>query len=212
LLKTDKLIDIIGVQGHSFSLNASSSILRKNLNLLANTGLPIHVTELDIDGYTDESQLNEYKRVFPILYEHNAVKGITLWGWKPGLWRDDQRAFIYFNNKERPALSWMREYLSDIVLNTKEQTSIPITSNLYNNYPNPFNPSTTIQYYVASSSKVILKVYDVLGKEIRTLVDKIQSAGSYSVQFNGEDISSGIYFYRLIAGDFISTKKLMLIK
>jgi hypothetical protein len=83
---------------------------------------------------------------------------------------------------------------------------------LSNNYPNPFNPSTIIKYEVASNTLVTLKVFDVLGREIETLVNGPKSPGEYSVTFDGSELSSGIYFYRMTAGNYISTKKALLIK
>lgn len=83
---------------------------------------------------------------------------------------------------------------------------------LYQNYPNPFNPLTKIKYSIPQSSLVILKVYDILGNEIATLVNEEKSSGSYTIEFNAGELSSGIYFYQLKAGDFISTKKLVLLK
>lgn len=83
---------------------------------------------------------------------------------------------------------------------------------LKQNYPNPFNPITIINYQLTMFSDVKLKVFDVLGNEVATLVNKKQNAGSYSVTFDGTNLSSGIYFYRLIAGSYIDTKKLLLIR
>ena len=83
---------------------------------------------------------------------------------------------------------------------------------LQQNYPNPFNPSTTIKYSIPKQSNVTLKVYDVLGSEVVTLVNKEQAQGNYEVEFDGTDLSSGIYFYRLKAGDFVETRKMILIK
>jgi hypothetical protein len=80
------------------------------------------------------------------------------------------------------------------------------------NYPNPFNPSTTISYSVPETEFVTLKVYDVLGNEIASLVNEEKPAGKYEVDFNGAELSSGIYFYRLQAGSFIETKKMVLMK
>jgi len=80
------------------------------------------------------------------------------------------------------------------------------------NYPNPFNPSTSIQYTVSSRQFVSLKIYDVLGNEIATLVNEEKPAGSYEVEFNSEGISSGIYLYKITAGDFTQTKKMILLK
>jgi hypothetical protein len=83
---------------------------------------------------------------------------------------------------------------------------------LEQNYPNPFNPSTKIKFQIPVSGFVNLKVYDVLGTEVATLVNEEKFAGSYEVQFNASEFPSGIYFYTLKAGDFIQTKKMILIK
>jgi probable HAF family extracellular repeat protein len=83
---------------------------------------------------------------------------------------------------------------------------------LNQNYPNPFNPSTSIKYSVGSGQFVQLKVYDVLGKEIATLVNEEKAAGSYKVNFNASQLSSGIYFYKLQAGSFVETKKMTLLR
>lgn len=83
---------------------------------------------------------------------------------------------------------------------------------LSQNYPNPFNPTTTITYSIPKESFVTLKLYDVLGRELQTLISGEKKAGSYKVIFNGEEYSSGIYFYIMHAGDFIDVKKLILLK
>jgi N-acetylneuraminic acid mutarotase len=88
----------------------------------------------------------------------------------------------------------------------------PKTFLLEQNYPNPFNPSTTIRYQLPVASEVKLEVYDVLGKKIATLVNERQSAGSYQVVWNASGLSSGTYFYRLQAGTFVETKKMIMVK
>lgn len=90
----------------------------------------------------------------------------------------------------------------------------PTSYALFNNYPNPFNPSTVISYQLPQSSFVTLKVYDVLGNEVATLVNELQSAGTKNVTFKLKDkeISSGIYFYQLKAGSFVQTNKMLLLK
>lgn len=114
LLQKENLIDAIGVQGHAFSTTEETpmSVHRASLDLLAETGLPVYVTELDIDGPDDARQLQDYRRVFPVFWEHPAVRGITLWGFRPGLWRDEQGAnLIREDGSERPALQWLRGYV-----------------------------------------------------------------------------------------------------
>jgi photosystem II stability/assembly factor-like uncharacterized protein len=83
---------------------------------------------------------------------------------------------------------------------------------LTQNYPNPFNPSTTIKYSVPTEGKVSLKVYNLLGEEVATLINQNQSAGTYSVSFDASSLSSGIYFYQLSSGNNVSVKKMMLVK
>ncbi len=99
------------------------------------------------------------------------------------------------------------------------EESIPEGFVLYQNYPNPFNPSTKIIYTIPSNvilseakNLITLKVFDLLGREIATLVNEEKTAGTYEVEFNAEDVTSGIYFYQLVAGSFVETKKMILVK
>jgi len=90
--------------------------------------------------------------------------------------------------------------------------ALPEVFALSQNYPNPFNPSTTIRYALPQSAKVKLTIYDLLGREITTLVDEEQSAGWKEVEWNAKIISSGMYIYALTAGTFRETKKMILIR
>jgi hypothetical protein len=92
------------------------------------------------------------------------------------------------------------------------QNEIPEKFFLSQNYPNPFNPKTTIRFSIPKTSYIELKVYDVLGREVKTLVNENLNTGNHKVDFDGSKLESGTYFYRLIAGDFIKTKKMMLVK
>jgi hypothetical protein len=83
---------------------------------------------------------------------------------------------------------------------------------LFQNYPNPFNPVTNIQFDIPKESFVTLKVYDIRGKEVKTLANENRQAGSYYITFNASALASGVYFYKLTAGDFTSTMKLVLVK
>ncbi|MDZ7723516.1 MAG: endo-1,4-beta-xylanase [candidate division KSB1 bacterium] len=213
LLQERNLIDGIGIQCHAFSTRgANVSTMRQVLKKLADTGLPIQVTELDIDGSTDQIQLDEYKRVFPVLWEHWAVEGITLWGWRTGLWRED--AVLMTERGERPALEWLRAYVDTASTGTHvaETEELPSEYKVYNNYPNPFNPSTQIMYDLPERSRVTLEVFDIKGRRIQTLVNEIKNAGSHRVTFNADRMPSGVYFYRLSADDFTRVKRMMLIK
>jgi len=91
-------------------------------------------------------------------------------------------------------------------------TEIPSEYKLYNNYPNPFNPSTNIKYQITNNRFTTLKIFDILGREIKTLVNEFQKSGIYEVQFSLDGFESGVYFYKLQSGDFSDVKKMILIK
>lgn len=103
-------------------------------------------------------------------------------------------------------------YVSDLMTGVSSNIEIPKSYDLSQNYPNPFNPSTTIKFAIPQSSLVTLKVYNILGKEVASLVNENMSAGNYEVDFNAAALSSGSYFYRITAGDFTSVKKMLLVK
>lgn len=83
---------------------------------------------------------------------------------------------------------------------------------LFQNYPNPFNPTTTIKYSIPKASFVVIKIYDIIGEEVATLVNAQKPSGNYSVKFDASNLSSGIYFYRITSGNFMATKKLIILK
>jgi hypothetical protein len=99
-----------------------------------------------------------------------------------------------------------------LVIDNSSIRDIPKEFALYQNYPNPFNPSTTIRYDVPKNVRVQLRLYNLLGEEVMSLVDAVQEPGAYAVPLSGERLASGIYFYRLEAGDIQFTKKLVLMK
>lgn len=90
--------------------------------------------------------------------------------------------------------------------------NVPLYFNLFQNYPNPFNNSTIITYQIPTDEFVSLKLFDVLGREIKTVINENKKAGYYSVSFKADDLSSGIYFYKLTAGEYNAIKKLILLK
>lgn len=103
-------------------------------------------------------------------------------------------------------------YIPDNVVSTGNEPRIPAEFVLYQNYPNPFNPTTSLQYSTGSRQFVTLKVYDILGKEIATIVNEEKPAGVYVVEFDGGILTSGIYYYQLKAGNYTETKKMVLMK
>ncbi|HEX7358118.1 MAG TPA: CotH kinase family protein, partial [Ignavibacteriaceae bacterium] len=103
--------------------------------------------------------------------------------------------------------------INDVFVNVKEDLDIiPVEYSLMQNYPNPFNPVTLINYSIPKVTFVSLIVYDVIGNEVKTLVNELKNPGIYQVSFDGTGLSSGVYFYRIQAENFIDTKKLILLK
>lgn len=119
---------------------------------------------------------------------------------------------IKFTSPARSVQMIMIEGGNNYVSVNDETNSVIQPYKLYQNYPNPFNPSTRISFQLPANEFVTVKVFDVLGKEVETLVNEQQNAGNYSVQFNASNLPSGVYFYKIEAGMFHSTKKLLLFK
>ena len=316
-LKNRGLIDGIGVQGHYFEFRsrvaAVSGIyiydlgtIKSNLDKLSSTGLPIYMSEFDIDEPVDSVQLAQYQIYFPIVWNHPGVKGVTLWGYKEDdVWDQHPQTFLlHILGAERPAMPWLRTFVqlaappllispngttgerrnarlvfhrsedavsyhlqvalnssfSPVVLDTfVVDTAIslsPLASNtrfywrisslndygeggysatanfttgdqilsvadpgkiaatfmLHQNYPNPFNPTTRIGYTVPQAAYVSLKVYNLLGVEVQTLYNGIRHAGIFVATFDGTNLPSGVYVYRLRSGNFVETKKLVLVR
>jgi hypothetical protein len=116
----------------------------------------------------------------------------------------DSNSSISFRIEDNNGKSYVR--------NINFVVSAPVDFELFQNYPNPFNPSTSIKYSIPKSVLVTLKIYDVLGKEITTLVNEKEEAGLHKIEFNPTNLSSGVYFYTLKTEGFLQTKKMILIR
>lgn len=101
---------------------------------------------------------------------------------------------------------------SPLVVGVENEHALPLTYSLAQNYPNPFNPTTTIRFEVPAEVHVALKVYNVLGQEVLVVVDEVKQPGRYDVRVEASALASGAYFYRLRAGDFVETRKFVLLR
>ena len=144
LLNDRGLIDAIGVQGHYFEFkgeNYTYSItdIKNNLNRLAEVGLPIYITEFDINEADDQTQLESMQTYFPIFWEHPAVQGMTLWGFIQGdMWKKDAWLVGYPSGDERPAITWMREYVT-----TPQPPQVPVLVSPVGTEDEPLTPTFT---------------------------------------------------------------------
>lgn len=121
------------------------------------------------------------------------------------------KVFAYVDNQIVEVTN-QEEVVADNVLGAEKNTSLPKEFALMQNYPNPFNPTTNISFDIPELANVKLSVYDVTGREVAVLVNEQLNRGSYNYEFKGSNFSSGIYFYRIRAGNFIQVKKMVLIK
>jgi GH35 family endo-1,4-beta-xylanase len=201
VLRDSALVDGFGAQAHTFNLDYTNATnLKTNLDLMATAGVPIYITEMDMQGInTDEaSQLTSYKNLFPVLWEHPALAGITLWGyvydnmWKP------KAGLVYSNNIERQSMVWLKDYMSkqeylgyplkgDI---TSSSDDLFLAYNLdINVYPNPALRDVTIHNNSNRTERI--RIYNLVGQVIEDFEinanSKVQlslSAGMYLVNIN----------------------------
>lgn len=202
LLKAENLIDGVGEQAHAFTtFGTSATTLTNNLNTLAATGLPLYATELDIDGPPAETpqgdtvQLREFQRVFPLFWEHPAIKGITMWGYRPGHWRTAQGApLAYLNGAEKAALVWLRQYV--------QNTSLPITLTAFEagKYEGKAKITWTTSNEVNNDHYMIERSADSRNY-ITLLTVKANTNGQYSYTAYDNKPNKGVNYYRLVQYD-----------
>jgi endo-1,4-beta-xylanase len=219
LLKDRGLIDGIGEQGHFFETTPIQT-LTSNLNRLAATGLPVFITEYDVNIADDTAQLNRYKQLFPVFWDHSAVQGVTLWGYIQGqIWRTDAW-LLSSKGVERPAMEWLRDYVANasaVEAGPKGRGSSPDGFSLGPNYPNPFNPSTSMGFTLPAAGRADVSILDVSGRHVRTLASGRMAAGLHTVQWDGLDergaaVPAGVYLCRMAAGSFTAIRKLTFVK
>jgi GH35 family endo-1,4-beta-xylanase len=195
ILQERGLIDGIGIQSHYFSLQWVDTIappppevLRRNLDSLATAGLPIYISELDIYG-NDTSQVTFYKDLFPLLWEHPAVAGITLWGWIEGrTWAPN--TFLMSDGVERPALIWLREYIKDhpMSVNRPYNTVSPAYPS-----PSPKPASNGLFIYTGHPQRMLLRFVDLHGRSVAGVAAMVPGRGMQRIPFSAKMLAPGIY-------------------
>ncbi len=201
-LQADDLIDAIGIQGHTFSTRKYggtyadlNNLLQTNLDNLAQRGLPIIVTEMDIEGdlyfdadgepqdggtqaQQDSFQLAEYQRIFDLYWYHPSVVGITLWGWRPGLWQDNAAAYLIdpCTGQERPALVYLNTAIRDsdpIVDIPTDVAPLAPAAAAVRIYPTVFDREITIEGLYRATS--VIRVFDSHGRLVRSIAHRATS-------------------------------------
>lgn len=163
----------------------------------------------------------EWKEIKPDIIKYDSLNRTVINTKIPQEFLKDSSAvdLKIFLATENNNTEWIAEpaflvgnYITSVEIDSVENTITPQKTILYNNFPNPFNPITIINYELTKNEKVELKIYDLLGREVQTLINMEQPAGKHSVNFDAKGFSSGVYYYRLKAGSFISTKKMIVLK
>jgi hypothetical protein len=176
----------------------------------------------DVSDYVFSFLYYNYAYVDSVLYADSVAKSFTgstsSDGYYQKMW-DVSKNFtiMLFHNSSKILAeliytAWFNAGSPSTTTYLESEINNILSFQLEQNYPNPFNPTTKINYKLSDDGLVTLKIYDILGKEITTLVNEQKSAGRYEVEFDGDNLNSGIYFYSITAGSFTQTKKMMLIK
>jgi len=226
--------DLPGSSAHAMTIDDNGALWVLSSNLLSDRNL----VKIDGDSWTlIEIPLSglppQVLIVQPLVSDKNEVKWIGTWA--GGLLRFDGKNWELFNaaNSGLPdntiwsmviddyGNKWIGTNKGGLAiynkggvagLNHTDHDLIPHIFKLQQNYPNPFNPSTTIEFTLSKSEFVELKVYNILGKEVSTLVSKKLNQGNHTYTFDGKDLASGIYYYQLVAGDYREVKKMILLR
>jgi photosystem II stability/assembly factor-like uncharacterized protein len=189
------ILDIVDLRDASVIL--AKQLIAAKLNVANGAPVPTEVT----DAIRESDELIE-ELVIPARIKLLTPVGLAMVKRAGYLW-------LYNNNLLTrdcsSTLAKLMEYEDEIVIPVSDYT-------LFDNYPNPFNPATKIMYAVPNNEFVTLKVYNTIGEEVLTLVNEVKQQGIYEVEFNAATLPSGVYLYRIIAGDFVATKKMILMK
>jgi len=177
--------------------------------------------DIRLKGFSDGLLHHKYAIVDAEPYGYPATVITGSHNWSSSAENSNDENTIIVQN-DRVANFYLQEFAaryyeaggldSILISSIEDEFSVPSNFLLYQNYPNPFNPITTIRFQIPSRQKVELKVYDILGSEVVTLLNEEKLAGIYEIKFNASGLSSGVYFYQIKSQDFIQSKKLILLK
>ncbi len=199
-------VALLNVVRDSLSFVVSSAPVSDTLRIFNNGNGTLVISDIQ---NSLQSNLSVSRRTFSVPPQSSDTITVTALPSVAGVYRDTLR--IISNAPNSPEL--IPVSVQVLLSSGKDRLpNQPKAFALEQNYPNPFNPSTLIRYQIPTASDVKLSVYDMLGREVATLVNQAQMAGQYSIVFNAQSLSSGTYFYRLTAGEFTSIKKMMLVK
>ena len=207
-----------------------------NCDMISHNTLPLEQAKVSINYYSGFTNLLEIAK--DVTSQFSLITGVTgtlnqysdsqpfyAKGF-PAIYFEEDQFSPYYHTTDDIVTNYDMNYCSEVIKSAgailmksmnlptdiQDEENAFVDFKLYQNYPNPFNPSTVISYQLPVSGEVTLKVYDVLGREVASLIDEYRNRGSYDVNFNAAGLTSGVYFYRIKSGDYLETKKMILLK
>jgi hypothetical protein len=212
------------ISGYSTVVSLTVNANVKQTSSIQGSNLSIFFVVVETVNYQGRNGVNPHKNVVRKMFPSANGKSFSL-ALNQSLnisetfplnstWDKNQLNIIVFIQDLITKEVYQSESLSynQFIAATVEKDFLPNNFNLSQNYPNPFNPETTINFQLPKSEKVVLKIYDALGREVETLVNGEKNSGLHKIIFNAKNLSSGIYFYRLTAGSFYAVKKMTISK
>ncbi|MCX7875346.1 MAG: fibronectin type III domain-containing protein [Melioribacteraceae bacterium] len=198
------VVPLVGSPINNVQLKTTTATLSWAIPAQSKSSLTYTLEYSDNNNFSNSKVVNDLKQNF---YTVTGLKDNTTYYWRVKS-NAGNNSSLYSN---------VGQFITNAKVTAVEDISIPTEYALEQNYPNPFNPSTLIKYSLPENTFVTIKIYDMLGKEIKTLVSKESAAGNYSIEWKGDDnfgnkVSTGTYIYRISAGNFVAVKKMLLIK
>lgn len=201
---SSSIIPLVGSPINSVQLKTTAATLSWVIPAQPKTNLTYTLEYADNNNFSNSKLVNEIKQNS---YSITGLKDNSTY-----YWRVKSNA-----GNTSSKFSEVAQFKTNAKVTAVDENQIPTEFSLEQNYPNPFNPSTVIKYTLPKNEFVTVKIYDMLGREVKTLVSRENTAGNYSVEWNGDDnfgnkVSAGTYIYRITAGNFVAVKKMLLIK
>jgi hypothetical protein len=229
------IIDGIAVQDSPFELSLQGNVNGNVVNLSAiikqtgsfsNNNLVVHFIVVENVTYSGRNGISLHKNVMRKMFPNASGKSFSIslnqtvqvdvsTSINSEIWNVNELGYLVFIQDAQTKMVHQSEFMTyDQILTTdvKTEVSLPNNFSISQNFPNPFNPSTTIKYALPEAAYVNIKIFNVIGKEIATLVNEEKQAGNYQTEFNASNIPSGVYFYRIVAGNYSETKRMILLK
>lgn len=229
------IIDGLAVQDSPFELSLQGNVNGNAVNLAAvikQTGsvsannLVVHFIAVENVTYSGRNGISLHKNVMRKMFPDASGKSFSIslnqtvqvdvsTSINGEIWNLNELGYLVFIQDAQTKTVHQSEYMTyDQIVTTdvKTEATRPSNYSISQNFPNPFNPSTTIKYTLPEATNVNIKIFNVIGKEIASLVNEEKQAGNHQSEFNASNLPNGVYFYRIIAGKFSETKKMILLK